>query len=241
MASSMAVHSPAGIVFNNPVYPDESDPEEEDDEVSEDRSGSGSANYEELPAAVATVMAPAGNPSANSGPVFNEWRSTMGRAKKLCDGIGEAVGGERARLLRLAEDAAAMEGRVAGSEEKLNEILAVDVRRKKEAGKLLAAQEVRRDDLSVKVESQRSELDGLTCRVRTVKERIAERGRALTDVTPVVEIRGALETLRKEIRDFDLRIGVLNHVLFQAQIKDGKCREDDDDSDSFLAVTEVEG
>ena len=54
MASSMAVHSPAGIVFNNPVYPDESDPEEEDDEVSEDRSGSGSANYEELPAAVAT-------------------------------------------------------------------------------------------------------------------------------------------------------------------------------------------
>ena len=93
----------------------------------------------------------------------------------------------------------------------------------------------------MKVESQRSELDGLTCRVRTVKERIAERGRALTDVTPVVEIRGALETLRKEIRDFDLRIGVLNHVLFQAQIKDGKCREDDDDSDSFLAVTEVEG
>ena len=53
MASNMAVHSPASIVFNNPVYPDESDPEEEDDEVSEDRSGS--ANYEELPAAVATV------------------------------------------------------------------------------------------------------------------------------------------------------------------------------------------
>ncbi|CEG39972.1 Huntingtin interacting protein 1 (Hip1) interactor Hippi [Plasmopara halstedii] len=44
-----------------------------------------------------------------------------------------------------------------------------------------------------------------------------ERGAKMTDTSPLVYIKGALKTLAAEIKNFDLRIGIVSHTLLQAK------------------------
>jgi pyruvate formate-lyase activating enzyme-like uncharacterized protein len=58
-------------------------------------------------------------------------------------------------------------------------------------------------------------LNTLSADVDTVKREIDKKGSSITDTSPVVEIRTALQLLKEENKELDVRIGVLVSKSFK--------------------------
>ena len=56
--------------------------------------------------------------------------------------------------------------------------------------------------------------------IEAVKMEMEERGSSMTDGSPLVNIRRSLARVKSEITSMDVRIGVLEHTLIKAMMKD---------------------
>ena len=55
--------------------------------------------------------------------------------------------------------------------------------------------------------------------LENVKSRMDERGNSMTDTSPLIKIKSALTQLRKEAKQMEIRIGVVNHTLVTKKLK----------------------
>jgi len=70
------------------------------------------------------------------------------------------------------------------------------------------------------VTERSSMLAQISDELEAVKSEMEERGSSMTDGTPLVNIRKTLGRLKQEIINMDVRIGVVEHTLLQAKLKD---------------------
>ena len=75
-------------------------------------------------------------------------------------------------------------------------------------------------------------------RLEEIKESQENRGSSMTDTGPLVRMKKAMKTLKEEMVNMEIRIGVLSHTLMQAKMRDhikhlgmGTGGDDDDDDD----------
>merc|ERR1739844_800402 len=74
-------------------------------------------------------------------------------------------------------------------------------------------------------------LSNITDELEMVKNEMEERGSSMTDGSPLVNIRKSLGRLKQEIINMDVRIGVVEHTLLQAKLKDKSNMQRDMHSD----------
>jgi len=97
----------------------------------------------------------------------------------------------------------------------------------------LAEEYTRVKETLVGVESEHSTASGavgnLTQDLAVIADQLSEikgtmdsRGSSMTDTTPLVKIRTALQDIKVEINHFELRIGVVGHTLLAAQTRGSK-------------------
>ena len=60
----------------------------------------------------------------------------------------------------------------------------------------------------------------ITDNIESIKSEMEERGSSMTDGSPLVNIRKSLSRVRQEILGMDVRIGVLEHTVMQARLRD---------------------
>ena len=56
--------------------------------------------------------------------------------------------------------------------------------------------------------------------LEAVKGEMEDRGSSMTDGTPLVNIRKSLARMKQEVVTMDVRVGVVQHTLLQAKLKD---------------------
>lgn len=86
------------------------------------------------------------------------------------------------------------------------------------------------DQLAETKERYREASGGVTERTRTlaevteelerIKQEMEERGSSMTDGAPLVKIKQAINKLKQESVQMDIRVGVLQHILLQAKLKE---------------------
>lgn len=69
------------------------------------------------------------------------------------------------------------------------------------------------------VEGLASELQMVQETLAEIKERMNSRGDSMTDTSPLVQIKKALQKVKEDIKTFELRIGVVGHTLMQAKLR----------------------
>jgi intraflagellar transport protein 57 len=89
-----------------------------------------------------------------------------------------------------------------------------------------------RRDENIKVLND--QLEQLSMELADVKKQIHDKGKSMTDTTPLVEMRAATQRLKEENKDLDIRIGVFYHELTQVRKGEGNFKrsegeESDDD------------
>ncbi|XP_037086351.1 intraflagellar transport protein 57 homolog [Pollicipes pollicipes] len=74
--------------------------------------------------------------------------------------------------------------------------------------------------VNVGVVERSRQLAQLTDELDSVKQELEERGTSMTDGTPLVNIRKALNRIKQEVQGMDVRIGVVEHTLLQFRLRD---------------------
>ena len=66
--------------------------------------------------------------------------------------------------------------------------------------------------------------------LKDIKKKIKDKGKSMTDVSPLVDIRAAIATLREENQGLDIRLGLLYHELTKLRAEDEKNLEENDET-----------
>ncbi|ETL44495.1 hypothetical protein L916_05217 [Phytophthora nicotianae] len=149
-----------------------------------------------------------------------EWHAHIERSREHEKIMNELLPRANGQLGLLGTQLTEATGRMGAKEKMLNnqyEHLKQEYAALKE--KLQAATEVSKAAAD-RVNVMTTEYAETTGQLKETKGVMDERGAKMTDTSPLVHIKGALKTLAAEIKNFELRIGVVSHTLLQA-----KCRQ----------------
>jgi len=58
-----------------------------------------------------------------------------------------------------------------------------------------------------------------------IESNMDEAGKKVTDMTPLTQIKKAIEKVQKDIKTIDIRIGVVSNTLLQTKIKSDESTE----------------
>ncbi|XP_076437384.1 intraflagellar transport protein 57 homolog [Babylonia areolata] len=149
-----------------------------------------------------------------------DWRVHLEQMHQHRGGIESSLTETQSHLDKLHNDIAHTLEKIASREKYLNHQLE----------HLLGDFRKAQDQLAESKEKYRQASGGVTERSRTLadvteelektKQEMEERGSSMTDGAPLVKIKQAIQQLKKEIVQMDIRSGVVEHVLLQAKLKD---------------------
>jgi len=89
-----------------------------------------------------------------------------------------------------------------------------------------------------------NDLTDLSERLSEIKSVTDDHGQSMTDTSPLVKIKAALQNVKAEIKTFDIRLGVVGHALLQAKLRmqqgkhKRKNKKNDPDHDVYDLETE---
>ncbi|EEY64684.1 Intraflagellar Transport Protein 57 [Phytophthora infestans T30-4] len=158
--------------------------------------------------------------AAAAGAAGKEWHGHIERSRDHEKIMNELLPRANGQLRLLGTQLAEATGRMGAKEKMFNnqyEHLRQEYAALKE--KLQAATEVGKEGAD-RVNAMTTEYAETTEQLKETKGVMDERGAKMTDTSPLVHIKSALKTLATEIKNFELRIGVVSHTLLQA-----KCRQ----------------
>ncbi len=151
--------------------------------------------------------------------------SPSAQAIKLqCDALERttATTNVEERLHSVARDIATVQQRLLAKEDAVLNApggkYAESLRQYRDATDRLESLRTQHADLSSTVGRQNEELADLTDRLHATKKSTKDKGRRMTDTTPLIRIKTAIQTVREEMQDMDVRIGILGHLLLQSQL-----------------------
>ncbi|CAN0374930.1 unnamed protein product, partial [Pylaiella littoralis] len=86
----------------------------------------------------------------------------------------------------------------------------------------LKAMKLKHQTTSSSVGDLTESLSALSDELQELKEKMDSKGDAMSEASPLVSIKQALQQIKAEIKTFDLRIGVVSHTLLSTKIRRGK-------------------
>lgn len=78
-----------------------------------------------------------------------------------------------------------------------------------------------------------NDLADISDELSEIKATMDSRGSSMTDTSPLVKIKAALQEIKSEIKDFELRIGVVGHTLLAGQVLIERRGDGDGDVDAL--------
>lgn len=84
----------------------------------------------------------------------------------------------------------------------------------------MKAYDTKYKNLNASVRDLSDKYRNISEKLEAIQSKTSEHGNSFTDSSPIVKIKGALQKLKTETKNMDLRIGILNHSVIQHKIKE---------------------
>ena len=135
------------------------------------------------------------------------------------DGIDECLQHTRTELDKLQTEISKSLEKISSRERYINNQLQEPLTMYKQLSHLLAQTKEQYKQVSGGVVERSRLLSNITDEIEMVKNEMEERGSSMTDGSPLVNIRKSLARMKGEITGMDIRIGVIEHTMLQARVK----------------------
>ena len=135
-------------------------------------------------------------------------------------GIEDALTTTKSQLEKLHGDIGKTLEKISSREKYLNSQLEAPLSDLKRLSDNLAACREQYKSVSGGVTERSKKLSEIADDLEAVKSEMEERGSSMTDGTPLVNIRKTLARMKQEVVTMDVRIGVVQHTLLMAKLKD---------------------
>uniref|UniRef100_A0A4W4FM56 Intraflagellar transport protein 57 homolog n=1 Tax=Electrophorus electricus TaxID=8005 RepID=A0A4W4FM56_ELEEL len=151
---------------------------------------------------------------------IKDWRIHVSQMHQHQDGIKTSLKEAKGCLDKLVEEISKTQEKVSSREKYINtqlEHLITDYRNAQ--SKLSEAKELYQHGSGGVTDRTRT-LAEISEELEKVKQEMEEKGSSMSDGAPVVKIRQSLTKLKQEIQEMDVRMGVVEHTLLQAKLKE---------------------
>ncbi|XP_076837138.1 intraflagellar transport protein 57 homolog [Brachyhypopomus gauderio] len=151
---------------------------------------------------------------------IKDWRIHVSQMHQHQDGIKTSLKEAKGYLDKLVEEISKTQEKVSSREKYINtqlELLITEYRNVQ--SKLSEAKELYQQGSGGVTERTRT-LAEISEELEKVKQEMEEKGSSMSDGAPVVKIRQSLTKLKQEIQEMDVRMGVVEHTLLQAKLKE---------------------
>ncbi|XP_054625397.1 intraflagellar transport protein 57 homolog isoform X2 [Dunckerocampus dactyliophorus] len=149
-----------------------------------------------------------------------DWRIHLDQMHQHQDGIQSSLQEAKSYLDKVQEDISKTLEKVSSREKYINKQLEDVISEYRDAqAKLSEGRE--RYQLASRVVAQRTRvLAEISEELEKVKQEMEERGSSMSDGAAVVKIKQSVSKLKQEIMKMDVRVGVVEHMLLQAKLKE---------------------
>eukprot|EP00092_Neocalanus_flemingeri_P056720 GFUD01067275.1.p1 GENE.GFUD01067275.1~~GFUD01067275.1.p1 ORF type:complete len:422 (+),score=168.02 GFUD01067275.1:104-1369(+) len=148
------------------------------------------------------------------------WRSHLEQMHSYRSGIEESLTSTKNQLDKLQAEIAKTLEKISSREKYMNSQLEVQLNEYRQLSQVLAQTKEQYKQVSSGVTERSRLLAQITDDIETAKTEMEDRGSSMTDGSPLVNIRKSLARVKTEITAMDVRIGVVEHELLQARMKD---------------------
>lgn len=154
-----------------------------------------------------------------------EWRSHIAQTKKHGAIVDRILPESRKKLAMISDSIKMSIERLQGKERYLNSHFDSMVQEYRQVQDRLKSVQERHEAAGEAVSKYQNNLQGIVERLEEVKSLMDERSGSMTDTSPVVRIKKALQALKREIKEMELRMGVLSHTLMHAKMRQKQSRD----------------
>lgn len=149
-----------------------------------------------------------------------DWRSHLDQMRTHKQKIEDTLRTVRSQLEKLSTDMGTGLDKIATREKMLNSQLAGQLTKFRTAQDELRHVTERYQELSVGVQERQKQLSKVSDELAGVKQEMEQRGSSMTDGSPLINIKKAISTLKSELKSINIQIGVADHTLLQARLRD---------------------
>lgn len=149
-----------------------------------------------------------------------DWRSHLQQIKQYRDVIKDTGKVAKLQMDRLILDVSDTMDKISTREKFLNSSMENTVAKYKLLQTELSKYNERYHELNGGVIERQKKLSTITDELEAVKQEMETRGSSMTDETPVIRIKKSINAIRSEIADMDVQIGVKQHDILQAKLRD---------------------
>jgi len=149
-----------------------------------------------------------------------DWRSHLEQAHSHKKEIEDLFPESKQHLNRMKDDVASEVEKISTRERFLNNQFDALIMEYRLVRERFAEVQERHSKSSETISELTNELGRVTEELEEVKRVLEERGSNISDTSPVVKIKEALQTLKTELTEMEVRIGVVEHSLLQVSLKD---------------------
>lgn len=149
-----------------------------------------------------------------------DWRIHVDQMHQHRDRIKSSLKETKSYLDKLQEDIGKTLEKVSSREKYINNQLEHLIQEYRSAQAKLSEAKERYQQASGGVTERTRVLAEISEELEKVKQEMEEKGSSMSDGAPVVKIKQSLTKLKQEIVQMDVRIGVVEHTLLQAKLKE---------------------
>jgi hypothetical protein len=156
-----------------------------------------------------------GGAAADTG---GEWRLHLEATRTSETTIANTLPSTLKALERLGSDLHDLLEGVSGQERYINSTFKTLAQQYAEASATEKRASFETSNLQQRVTALSAELAGVSEDLEDVKGRMEEKGSNMTDTSPLIKIKAALQTLRTESAALDVQAGVIAHAVMQSRL-----------------------
>lgn len=149
-----------------------------------------------------------------------DWRIHVDQMHQHRDGIKSSLQEAKSYLDKLQEDIGKTLEKVSSREKYINNQLEHLIQEYRSAQAKLSQAKERYQQASGGVTERTRVLAEISEELEKVKQEMEEKGSSMSDGAPLVKIKQGLTKLKQENLQMDVRIGVVEHTLLQAKLKE---------------------
>lgn len=149
-----------------------------------------------------------------------DWRNRLEQIHHYYDDIEKCLLSTKGQLEKLQSDIGGSLDKIKSREKYLNSQLESQLNVYRNAQQQLEVVKQQYHQVNGGVVERSRQLAEITEELEVVKQEMEERSTAVTDGTPLINIKKALARLKNEIVTMDIRIAVVEHTLLQAKLRE---------------------
>ncbi|XP_028283193.1 intraflagellar transport protein 57 homolog [Parambassis ranga] len=149
-----------------------------------------------------------------------DWRIHVDQMHQYRDGIKSSLKDAKSYLDKLQEDIGKTLEKVGSREKYINNQLEHLIQEYRSAQAKLSEEKERYQQARREVTERTRVLAEISEELDKVKQEMEEKGSSMSDRAPVVKIKQSLTKLKQETAQMNVRIGVVEHMLLQAKLKE---------------------